>query len=206
VCLDARQPVAIVTKNARVTRDLDLLREMATLRLVHVSFSITTLDRTLARAMEPQTSTPEARLRAIARLSEMGVPAGVLIAPVIPGLTDVEIPAILRAAKSAGACGACYAMLRLPASVQPVFLDWLDRALPDQKDRILSRLRDVRGGKLNDSQFGRRLRGEGEMAEQIRQVFHVFAQTYGLGGDQDTLDCSLFRRPETADGQMRLFE
>ena len=201
VAAEAQQPMGIITKNALVLRDLDILRDMAMAQLVQVNLSITTLDAKLARSMEPRTSTPAARLRAVKELTEAGVPVRVLIAPVIPGLNDAEIPAILQAAKEAGAKGSAYILLRLPLTVAPVFREWLERTLPSRLQRIEGRIRDTRGGKLNVSEFGTRMRGTGEIAEQIRDMFRLFAKRFGLNGKLPPLDCTRFRPP----GQMRLF-
>jgi DNA repair photolyase len=167
--------------------------------------SITTLDADLARRMEPRTSAPHARLRAVERLRAAGVSVGVMAAPIIPALNDVEIPAILRAAAEAGAQGASYTLLRLPLTVRPVFLEWLERCEPLAKERVTSRILDVRGGKLNQSQFGRRMRGEGEIAEQIRRTFEVFAKRYRLDGKLPPLETSLFKPPRASSGQLRMF-
>ncbi len=205
VALASRQPIGIVTKNALVLRDLDLLRQMASLRLVHVSLSVTTLDADLARAMEPRTSIPAARLRAVRMLSDAGVPARVLVAPVIPGLNDPEIPAILKAAAAAGAQGAGYVLLRLPLTVEPVFLEWLARTQPLRAERIQRHIRETRGGKLSDSEWGRRMKGHGQIAEQIKQLFQVFAHKHGLDRPLPPLDASQFRPPIPSSGQLRLF-
>ncbi len=205
VALEARQPIGIVTKNALVTRDLDLLREMVRFDLVQVSMSITTLEPSLARVMEPQTSVPKARLRALGELSAAGIPTQVMVAPVIPGLNDVEVPAILRAAQDAGAMSASYVVLRLPLTVEPIFLEWLERAIPKQKDRILARIRSVREGELSDSRFGSRMRGSGAIAEQIRQTFQVFARQCGLDRTLPELDTSHFQRPKSSTGERYLF-
>jgi DNA repair photolyase len=205
VLLEARQPVTIVTKNALVLRDLDLLRPMAVARLVHVAVSITTLDAELARTMEPRTSPPRERLRAVRELSDAGVPVAVMVAPVVPGLTDSEVPAILAAARDAGAGSASYIMLRLPLAVEPVFRDWLERNYPMKKDRVESRVRAMRGGQLNDGQFGSRMRGTGFLADEVEKVFDLFAKKLGLDGDLPPLDCSQFRPPRSANGQLHLF-
>lgn len=205
VAAQARQPMSIITKNALVTRDLDLLRPLAAGNLVHVNISITTLSDALARSMEPRTSRPAARLRAVKELTQAGVPVRVLLAPIIPGLNDREIPAILAAAAAAGATGAAYILLRLPLTVAPVFLDWLARSHPEQKDRIEGQIRQVRGGKLNDPEFGRRMRGSGELAEQISQLFKLFARRHGLDGDLPPYDCSQFQPPTPTSGQLQLF-
>jgi DNA repair photolyase len=206
VALEARQPICIVTKNGLVTRDLDLLVAMARRKIISVSLSITTLDAALARAMEPRTSTPAARLRTIQTLSSAGVPAGVMVAPVIPGLTDSEIPSILRESQRAGAASAGTILLRLPGAVQPVFFEWLERTRPEQKERIEARIRATRGGKLYQAEFGKRMRGTGELARQIRQTFQVFARRYGLDRKPPSLDVSQFRRPVPSSGQQWLFD
>jgi DNA repair photolyase len=205
VALEARQPIGIITKNALVTRDLDILQEMAKLEIVSVSLSVTTLDAKLARTMEPRTSTPSARLRTIKELRQAGVPAAVMVSPVIPGLNDSEVPAILQAAAEAGACSASYILLRLPLTVRPVFLDWLERTQPLKKDRIESRIRSTRDGNLTDSKFGKRMRGTGEIAGQINQTFKLFAKRYGLDQRLPPLDVTKFHPPPTRSGQMRLF-
>ncbi len=205
VALEARQPIGIVTKNALIARDLDILAPMAEMRLVHVAVSLTTLDAELARVMEPRTSTPAARLRAIGELSAAGVPVRVMTAPIIPGLNDREIPALLAAAAKAGAQSAAYTLLRLPLSVKPVFMDWLERTRPDSRGRIEHLIRSTRSGNLNDAQFGSRMRGGGQIAEQIRRVFKVFAAQHHLDGALPPYNRELFRAPQAKSGQMRLF-
>jgi DNA repair photolyase len=205
VAASARQPMCIITKNALVLRDLDLLRDMAAANLVHVNVSVTTLDADLARSMEPRTSTPEARLQAIRALADAGVPVRVLVAPVIPGLTDSEIPAILKAAAAAGARAAGCVLLRLPLTVAPVFREWLEREQPIRAERIVSRVRDVRGGKLNNAEFGTRMTGTGEVARQIRHLFELFARRYALDGGLSPYDCSHFHPPVPRSGQGWLF-
>ncbi|HEX3999860.1 MAG TPA: PA0069 family radical SAM protein [Pirellulales bacterium] len=205
VALEARQPIGIITKNALVLRDLDLLGQMASMNLAHVSVSITTLDAELARTMEPRTSTPAARLRAVRELSAAGVPVRVMTAPIIPGLNDREIPALLEAAADAGAKSAAYTLLRLPLTVKPVFLEWLERTQPLARERIEGLILATHGGKYNDSKFGERMRGSGEIAEQIRKVFRVFAAKHHLDGNLPDYNHSLFRSPQSASGQMRLF-
>jgi DNA repair photolyase len=205
VAAEANQPITIITKNALISRDIDILGPMAKLELVHANVSVTTLDSELARSMEPRTSTPAARLRAVKELSEAGIPVRVLVAPVIPGLNDSEIPAILAAARDAGAMGANFIMLRLPLTVAPVFLEWLDRTHPAQRTRIEGRLREVRGGKLNTPEFGKRMTGSGEMAEQIRSLFKLFARRYGLDGNLPPYNRTRFRPPKDKAGQGWLF-
>ena len=202
---EAFQPLSIITKNALILRDMDILGRMAAADLVHVNISITTLDAGLARSMEPRTSTPAARLGAVKALSEAGVPVRVLTAPIIPGLNDSEIPALLAAAKEAGARDAGYTMLRLPLTVAPVFLEWLNRTQPTRAARVESRIRTVRGGKLNESDFGARMSGAGEIARQISDMFRVFARKYGLDGGLPAYDCTRFRPPMNKHGQRSLF-
>lgn len=205
VALEANQPVEIVTKNRLALRDVDLYRELARRRLVHANVAVTTLDPSLARAMEPRTAPPEKRLETIAGLAEAGVPARVLIAPVVPGLTDRELPSILRAARAAGARAASYVLLRLPGSVRPIFLDWLAQVYPEKQAMVEASIQATRGGAWSDPRFGSRMRGEGERAEQIQNLFRVFARKEGLDGALPPMDTSQFRTPIGADGQMYLF-
>ncbi|MBL8827373.1 MAG: PA0069 family radical SAM protein, partial [Planctomycetaceae bacterium] len=204
VCLAARQPVSIITKNALITRDLDLLRTMAELNLVHVALSIPTLDAELARVMEPRTSTPAARLRALRELSSAGVPTLVMVAPIIPGLNDSEAPQILATVREAGAIDARFTLLRLPLTVEPVFREWLAREQPLKAEKIEALVRQTRAGKLNRSRFGQRMTGTGEIAEQIRAMFNVFRTKHGFT-ELPALDCSQFRVPTGPGDQLRLF-
>ena len=205
VALTARQPVTIVTKNALVTRDLDLLTQLASQNLVAVAISITTLRPELVADLEPRTSRPAARLRALQQLSDAGIPTRVMLAPIIPGLNDNEIPAILQAAADAGARSAGYILLRLPYAVKPIFLDWLARARPTHAERIESLIRSTRDGGLSNSEWGKRFRGTGPIAQQIQQTFEVFRRRCGLDQPQPPLDTSLFHPPAPASGQLRLF-
>jgi len=195
VCVEFRQPIAIITKNFLVTRDRDLLAELARYDAAAVYVSITTLDATLAGQLEPRAARPEHRLNAIRLLAEAGVPVGVMVAPIIPGLTDHEMPAILAAAAAAGAKRAGYTVMRLPYAVKDVFLQWLDDHAPTKKGRVLSRVREIRGGKLNVSEWGQRMRGEGIFAEQIRELFQVAARRAGLNQERRELSTAHFRRP-----------
>jgi DNA repair photolyase len=205
VAAECRQPVGIITKNALVTRDLDLLRELAAHGAVRVYISITSLDAQLARTMEPQTSSPQARLRAIRELNAAGVPANLMLAPVIPGLNDSEIPAILTAAREAGAEVAHYTILRLPTTVKDVFLDWLRRSYPDRYDKVEALLRSTRAGSLSDSQFGRRQRGTGNIADLIADTLHIWKKKLGLDTELPPLNCEAFEPPQINSGQRRLF-
>jgi len=205
VLLEARQPVCMVTKNSLILRDLDIIAPLAAHNLVSVAVSITTLDAELARTMEPRTATPAARLRAVRELSAAGVPVRAMLAPLVPGLTDQEIPAILAAAKEAGARGASFVMLRLPFAVAPIFVHWLKEHRPLAAHRIEALIREMRGGKLYQSKFGERMRGKGVYAEGIDKTFDVFVHKFGLNGSWPELDCSQFRPPEMVGGQKRLF-
>lgn len=198
-----RNPVALITKNALVTRDLDHLSCLARHRAATVAISITTLDGDLVRVMEPRTSHPRERLAAIQRLTAAGVPCGVSIAPVIPGLTDHEIPAIIAAAASAGAVWANWLLLRLPGAVAGLFESWLESRMPNRKARILNRLRQLRGGELSDSRFGHRMRGEGVFADQIRALFATTCVRHGIATVAPELSTEAFRNPR--DGQLELF-
>jgi len=194
VFLELRNPVAIITKNELVTRDLDVLTALAHERLVHVSLSITTLDESLARIMEPRTSAPRRRLQAMRTLSEAGVPTSISVAPVIPGLTDQEIPSILRAAVEHGAGSASYSVLRLPGAVEGLFTTWINEVAPEKAGKILDRIRSLHGGKLSDSRFGRRMVGEGNVANLIDDLFSITARKLGLPDRRSELDASRFRR------------
>ena len=190
-----RNPVGVITKNALVVRDVDYLAELARHRAASVLVSITTLDAELARTMEPRTSHPRDRFGAIEKLSAAGIPCGVSIAPVIPGLNDHEIPAILEAAAAAGATFANWLLLRLPGAVEGLFSTWLDESYPDRSAKVLNRIRDIRGGKLHESRFGKRMRGQGVFAEQIRALFASSCSRYGLATQGPDLSVSAFRRP-----------
>jgi len=197
-----RNPVAIITKNHLVTRDIDLLAEMAKLNLVHVMVSVTSLKDELILRMEPRTSRPAKRLQAIEKLTAAGIPTGVMVAPVIPGLTDEEMPAILSAAARAGAQSAGYIMLRLPGAVEGLFLSWLVDHYPDRAQKVEHRIRAMRGGRLTDSRFGHRMRGGGEYAAVIETLYHQTVSRLGLNR-VSVLDTSRFiRRPH---GQQHLF-
>ncbi len=190
-----RNPVAIVTKNSLVERDADLLAEMAADEAAVVYLSITTLDAELARRMEPRTSHPRRRLEAIAKLTASGIPCGLLMAPVVPGLTDHEIPAVVEAAAQAGARWAHYIALRLPGAVSGLFESWLEEHYPDRKGKVLSRVVSMRGGRLNDPRFGSRMRGEGVYADQIAALFESARKRHGLEVGGSRLSTERFRRP-----------
>ncbi|MCB1482149.1 MAG: PA0069 family radical SAM protein [Rhodobiaceae bacterium] len=198
-------PVGIVTKNHLVTRDIDILAPMAKKGLVKVALSVTTLDRKLARQMEPRASTPERRLEAILRLSEAGIPAAVMTAPIIPGLNDSEIEQILAAAAAAGAKEAGYVMLRLPLEVRDLFVDWLNRNVPDRAGRVMSLIRQMRGGKDYDSDYGTRMRGNGPIAWAVGRRFEIAAEKNKLNRARATLRADLFEKPLKRGAQLALF-
>ena len=205
VLAEFRNPVAIVTKNHLVTRDADLLADLASYQAASVNVSITTLDEKLQRVMEPRTSTPARRLDAVRRLSAAGIPVRVLVAPIIPGLTDHEAPSILAAAAEAGATAASYIPLRLPFGLKGLFEDWLATHFPDRKEKVLNRVRAIRGGKLYDPQWGTRMRGEGLFADQMEALFTTAARRHGLARTFPPLSTAAFRRLD-ANGQMGLFD
>jgi DNA repair photolyase len=204
VFLEFRNPIMIVTKNQLVSRDIDLLSDLSRHQCAAVFLSVTTLDADLARAMEPRTSTPRNRLAAIQALSDAGIPVGVLAAPVIPGLTDHEITSIIGAAVGAGAKYAGYVVLRLPHSVTELFEDWLATHRPDRKEKVLSRIRQIRAGKLNDPTFHDRMRGGGEFSKMIAAMFEGACRRAGILGRRPDLSTSSFRSPHRR--QMALFE
>jgi DNA repair photolyase len=188
-------PVGIVTKNQLVTRDADLIAGLAASNAALVCISITSLDTHLRGLLEPRTSPPVARLAAIRELAGAGIPVGVLVAPVIPGLTDHELPSILGEAAAAGASFALYEMLRLPLAVAPLFEQWVETHFPGMREKILGRIRSVRGGALNDPRFGSRMRGEGPVAEQVSRIFDVARRRAGLRPEGPELSIAAFRRP-----------
>ena len=194
VLAEFRNPLVIVTKNRLVTRDIDILRKLAEHGAASVYLAVTTLDPELARVMEPRATMPAGRLAAIRELADAGIPTGVLLAPVILGLTDFEMPAILAAAREAGAWNAGYTMLRLPHGLGDLFTNWLDQHFPEKKDKILSRIRDMRGGELNDPRFGTRMKGEGIIADTVRQIFEVTRKRLNFPGKRK-LSTAAFRRP-----------
>lgn len=205
VLAEFRNPLTIVTKSYLVTRDIDLLQELALHRAVAVVVSVTSLRNEVHRSMEPRASSPARRLGAIRVLAEAGIPVGVNVAPVVPGLTDHEMPEILEAAAHAGASFASYIVLRLPHGVKDIFSDWLRRNFPDRRNKVLNRVRDMRGGKLYDSDFAVRGRGSGPWAEQLRSLFRVHRDRYGLTSPPE-LSVASFRVPAPDPGpQMELF-
>jgi DNA repair photolyase len=204
VCRDFNQPVGLITKSALVTRDLDILGPMAERGLAAVAVSVTTLDRALARRMEPRASTPVRRLNAVRELTDAGVPVSVLASPMIPGLNDHELEAILEAGAEAGAVGVSYIMLRLPLEIKELFEEWLREHVPDRAERVLSLIRQARAGGLYQAEFGTRMTGTGPIAELLSRRFKLACRRLGLNGRRWDLDCGQFRAPPRAGDQLTL--
>ena len=204
VLADFQHPFSIVTKSALVLRDLDIIAPMAQKGLAQVALSVTTLDRKLARAMEPRAATPAKRLEAIHRLAEAGVPASVMAAPMIPGLTDQELEEILDAAAEAGAVGAGYILLRLPGEVADLFKDWLAEHAPNKAAKVMNLTRGVHGGRAYDAEFGRRQTGSGPFADLIAKRFQLACKRLGLNERNHRLDTSQFSPPPAAGDQLSL--
>lgn len=202
VLREFRNPFSFVTKGHCITRDIDIISDMAKLNATAAFISTATLDPKLAMILEPRAPAPARRLDAVRQLADAGVPVGVMSAPIIPGLNDCEIPAILEAASQAGARMAGYTMLRLPFAVAPLFLTWLEQHYPDRKEKVVHKIMDMRHGKLNHSTFGERMRAAGVLAGQIKSVFDLSKRRFGLDQSFPTLDSSHFRKPRS---QMNLF-
>jgi DNA repair photolyase len=204
VLAEFRNPVGVVTKSALVARDIDVLTALAEHDAIHVIISITTLDRTLAQRLEPRAAMPDRRLATIAQLSAAGIPVGVLVAPVVPGLNDAEIPRILESARAAGARSAWWVLLRLAPPLDALFTSWIERHYPERATRVLNRIRECRGGRMSDSRFGVRMRGEGPYADQLAALFSVAARRADLHTPLPSLSAAHFRRPAQPGEQLRL--
>ncbi len=202
LCLRYRNPVSIITKNALILRDLDILKPLAELNLVNVAITITTLTESLRLLMEPRTVTAAQRLKTMAALHRAGVPVGIMTAPIIPSLNDHEIPKLIEQAAGQGACWAAYTVVRLNGALGPLFTDWLQKSFPDRADRILNQIADCHGGQLHDSRFKTRMSGEGTYAKHIAQLHRVACQKYLVGRQPAELTTALFRPA----GQLDLFE
>lgn len=200
VCLDYKNPVGIVTKNFLVTRDIDILQEINRVAAARVSVSITFADDAMAKLIEPQATAPSRRFEAVRQLSAAGIPVNVMVAPIIPGLNDKDIPELLKRSAEAGASSAHYTTVRLSGSVRPVFIERLKEALPDRAERVLNRIRELRGGKLNDSRFGVRMGGEGPYWESIKNLFEMNKLKYGLGDKE-----SIKKSDNPGDNSSQLF-
>lgn len=195
VLAEFRNPVAVITKNHLITRDLDILQKLAAHNCVTANISVTTLDPNLAKVLEPRASSPQRRLRAIEELHAAGIPVRVLMAPIIPGLTDHEMPDLLAAAAKAGAKDAAYVALRLPGAVAPLFEDWLSRYFPGHKDKVLGRLRAMHGGKIYEAAWGKRMHGEGFFADQMKGLFELSKRRAGFTGKLPALSKEAFKVP-----------
>ncbi len=204
VFIEHRHPLGIITKSALIERDIPLLAELARDSLVNVLVSVTTLDPHLSRVMEPRAASPRRRLQLIDKLGQAGIPVGVLVAPVIPGLTDHEMESILGAVKAAGAGFAGKVLLRLPQETQALFQEWLHENYPEKAGAVMGRIRDCRDGQLNNAQFGRRMTGSGAYAHMLQQRFRLMCQKLKLSPSAPTLDCRRFRRPDTPSRQLSL--
>ncbi len=202
VLIEFKNPAAVITKSALIERDIDVLAELAAIGGALVGITITTLDESLASKLEPRAASPRRRIGAIAALANAGVPVHVMTAPIVPGLTDHEIPAILKAAAEAGARSAGWTLLRLPHAVNPLFEDWLTRYAPGQKEKVLRRIEDARGGERHDSRFHVRMRGEGRIAEEVADMFAFARDRAGLAPDAPKLSATHFRRPGPQQGKL----
>lgn len=210
---ECNHPLGIITKSALIERDIDLLQPMAEKNLIAAAVTITTLDHSISRTLEPRAASPTRRLQTIEKLAQAGIPVLVSVAPVIPFVTEQELENVMRAAADAGATTAGYTVLRLPWEVNPLFQQWLATHFPERAERVMNRIRDMRGGKGYDANFATRMRGEGLWADMIRQRFAKGLKRYGLGksGRFVQLDCSLFRKPlcipaaKKTDGQLDIF-
>ncbi len=205
VFAELRNPVGVITKSALVTRDIDILSDLARADAAHVFVSITSLDDELAGRMEPRAARPSRRLEAVAGLAAAGIPVGVMVAPVVPGLNDSEIPAIVAAAADAGARSAGYILLRLPKPVDALFAEWLEVHYPERRQRVLGRIRQCRSGRLSDARFGQRMRGQGAYAEHIGALFHAAAKRHDLDRALPALSAAGFARPAQPGEQMKLW-
>lgn len=202
ICEEFNQPAGLITKNSYMLRDLDVLQKMAKKKLVSVLVSITSLDEELRRVMEPRTSTAKQRLRLIGELTKAGVRTGVMLGPMIPGLNEHEMQRIMKAASEQGASFSAYTFIRLNGSVKLLFHDWLYKNFPDRADKVWHLIEQSHAGKVNDSRFGVRMRGEGNIAEMVSQQYHTYSQLYGLNAERWELDTTRFQRPGS---QMSLF-
>ena len=204
VCLEYRNPVGIITKNALVLRDLDILQELAQQKLVRVYTSITGMDEGLRQLLEPRTSTYKTRLKIVETCAGKGIPTGVMVAPLIPGLNDHQLFPVLKAASEAGALWAGYTVVRLNGAVALLFRDWLQKTMPDRAEKVWHHIQGCHGGQVNDSRFGKRMRGDGHMAQIIKQQFALYCKKLALNEKEKSFDLTKFQRPHK--GQLNLFE
>ncbi|HMI02635.1 MAG TPA: PA0069 family radical SAM protein [Pedobacter sp.] len=202
IALEYRQPIGMITKNALILRDIDILSEMAKLNLCMVYVSINSLNEKLRQKMEPRTTTAKQRLKIVEDLSKAGIPMGVMVAPLVPGLSDHEIPAILKTIASCGATAAGYTIVRLNGAIGGIFEDWLRKNYPDRFEKVWHMIQSCHGGNVNDSRFGDRMKGDGNIAQMIRDTFKLHCRINHLNEKKTELDSSLFKVPEA---QLRLF-
>ncbi|MCS7076911.1 MAG: PA0069 family radical SAM protein [Bacteroidia bacterium] len=205
ICLAYKHPVSIITKNSLILRDIDILQDLAALRLVHVNISLTTLDDTLRQHLEPRTSTAEKRLKVIYQLSRQKIPVQVMVAPIIPGLNSYEIPAIIQKAADAGALGAEYTIVRLNGSIATIFTDWIRKTYPDLADKVLRQIAECHNGTLSDYRPGLRLKGSGKIAEMIQYIVRVAIDKYMKDRKMPEYDLTLFSVPSKTNVQLKLF-
>jgi DNA repair photolyase len=203
VYLKFKHPVSIITKNSLILRDLDLLQELSAMNLVHVNISITSLDESLRQKLEPRTASSNNRLKVVETLSAKGIPVNIMVAPVIPALNSHEIPEIIKTAADRGALSAAYTIVRLNGSIKDIFTDWIKKSFPERANKVLHQIADCHGGKLNDSRFGKRMRGEGNIAESIKNLFATARHKYMGDRKMNGLNISAFSRP--GNGQLTLF-
>lgn len=204
ILLEHKHPVSIITKNALILRDLDIIAEMAKYNLIHVAISTTTLNEKLRRVMEPRTASAKQRLKVIETMSKNNVPVMAMTAPIIPGLNDIEIPKLLKSVSNAGALTAAYTMVRLNGALPVIFENWIRNHFPDRAEKVLNKIKSVHGGKLNDSDFGRRMIGDGPIAEQVRQLFAISFKKYFKNPSLPKHNLSIFKRPSKV-GQLSIF-
>ncbi|RZL52162.1 MAG: PA0069 family radical SAM protein [Pedobacter sp.] len=197
IALQHKQPITMITKNALILRDIDILQDLAKLKLTAVYVSITSLDEKLRLKLEPRTTTAKQRLKIIEELSKVGLPTGVMAAPMIPGLNDYEMPAILKASANNGAKSAGYTVVRLNGVINQIFEDWLKKTFPDRFDKVWHQIQNCHNGNVNDSRFGTRMRGEGNFAEMIRNTFKLHCRLNGLNNERFELDQTLFKVPSS---------
>ncbi|MGZ5304867.1 MAG: PA0069 family radical SAM protein [Bacteroidia bacterium] len=203
ICLEYKHPVSIITKNSLILRDTDIIEQLARLKLVHVNISITTLDEDLRQKLEPRTATAAQRLKIVENLSAKNVPVNIMVAPVIPALNDHEIPEIIKKAAEKGALSAAYTIVRLNGEIGQIFEDWIHKTFPDRANKVLNQIADCHGGKLNDSRWGTRMRGEGEWASTINKLFRMAKGKYMADKTWPAYDLTVFTRPQK--GQLSLF-
>lgn len=205
VLLKFKHPASMITKNNLILRDMDILQEMAKLKLIHVMISITSLREELRQKMEPRTVTTKNRLKVVEKLSNAGIPVGVMTAPIIPGLNSDEIPQLIEAAANSGAQRAGMSLVRLNGSIGDIFKDWIHKNFPDRAEKVLNHIAAIHGGQLNDSRYGTRMRGEGNIAASIHQLFNMAVKKHMVSKERFQYDLTVFERPKPQKDQLELF-